>query len=141
MVAIDLRADVLRRLVSKVVTGWTHVIRLEWLFSVGPFYRRDRAQYFPSRDVSADTPAARSQYTAQAYTLIAGGMHALKQNSGQPVVRIPAPGTADEDHNPVRVAPRMLIDLSVSEDRLLKVENISTGIQFSVMNVTNSVAL
>ena len=52
-----------------------------------------------------------------------------------------APGTADQDHNPVRVAPRTLIDLSVSEDRLLKVENISTGIQFSVMNVTNRVAL
>lgn len=56
-------------------------------------------------------------------------------------VRIPAPGTADDDHNPVRVAPRTLIDVSVGEDRLLKVENISIGIQFSVMNVTNRVAL
>jgi hypothetical protein len=56
-------------------------------------------------------------------------------------VRIPAPGTANDDHNPVRVAPRTLIDLSAGEDSLIKVERISIGIQFSVVNVTNRVAL
>ena len=56
-------------------------------------------------------------------------------------VRIPAPGTANDDHNPVRVAPRTLIDLSAGEDRLVKLEKISIGVQFSVMNVTNKVAL
>jgi hypothetical protein len=56
-------------------------------------------------------------------------------------VRIPAPGTANDDHNPVRVAPRTLLDVSVGEDRVLKVEHVTIGIQFSMMNVTNRVAL
>ncbi len=56
-------------------------------------------------------------------------------------VRIPAPGTANDDRNPVRVTPRTLIDVSVGEDRLVRVENVTIGIQFSVMNATNRVAL
>jgi len=56
-------------------------------------------------------------------------------------VRIPPAGTANDDHNPVRVAPRTLLDISVGEDRVVKVENVTVGIQFSVMNVTNRVAL
>jgi hypothetical protein len=56
-------------------------------------------------------------------------------------VRIPAPGTANDDHNPVRVGPRTLIDVSVGEDRVMKVEGFTIGIQFSVMNVTDRVAL
>jgi hypothetical protein len=56
-------------------------------------------------------------------------------------IRIPALGTANEDRNPVRVSARTLIDLSAGEDQLLKVENVTIGVQFSVMNVTNQVAL
>ena len=70
------------------------------------------------------------------------GIHACaKEEFRTTRVRIPGPGTANDDHNPVRVAPRTLIDFSAGEDRLIKVENISIGIQFSVVNVTNKVAL
>lgn len=56
-------------------------------------------------------------------------------------IRIPPLGTANEDRNPVRVSARTLIDFSAGEDQLLQVERVKVGIQFSVVNVTNRIAL
>jgi len=57
-------------------------------------------------------------------------------------VRIPAPGTANDDHNPPRVAPRNLIDIGIGTDNLLRSkEGKRVTLQFTVVNVTNKVAL
>jgi len=56
-------------------------------------------------------------------------------------VRIPAFGTQNDDRNPVRVAPRTLLDFSAGEDELFHVEKAAIGVRFSVMNATNKIAL
>ncbi len=56
-------------------------------------------------------------------------------------IRIPAPGTADPDHNPPRIAPRHLFNLSVGSDNLFRHERLQTSLKVTVVNLTNRVAL
>jgi hypothetical protein len=58
-------------------------------------------------------------------------------------LRIPAAGTEDPDHNPARISPRHLFDISVGTDDLLrrKGERFRTTARFTVTNLTNNVAL
>jgi hypothetical protein len=60
---------------------------------------------------------------------------------GSSLVSIPAPGTENDDHNPPRIAPRNLFDLSVGDDNLFKGEKYKWGVQFTVINLTNNYAL
>jgi hypothetical protein len=41
--------------------GWTHTLNPETLFTINPFLRFDRSQYFPSQNLLADLPATVSQ--------------------------------------------------------------------------------
>jgi hypothetical protein len=56
-------------------------------------------------------------------------------------VRIPADGTANDDTNPPRVAPRSLFDLSVGTDNLFRTERVRTTLRFTVINLTNKETL
>jgi hypothetical protein len=56
-------------------------------------------------------------------------------------IRIPAPGTYDDDRNPVRVTPRTLFDLSAGDDNLWQLEHASVGMHVAVENATGKVAL
>jgi hypothetical protein len=57
------------------------------------------------------------------------------------LVRIPAPGTANDDHNPPRVAPRNLFDMAVGDDNIFHTERIRYRAQITAVNITNKVAL
>lgn len=56
-------------------------------------------------------------------------------------VKIPAPGTENDDHNPPRIAPRNLFDLSVGEDNLFKGDKHKWSIRLSAINLLNKEAL
>ena len=58
-----------------------------------------------------------------------------------PLLRIPAPGTEDDDRNPPRIAPRNLFDMSSGWDNLFHTDRFKTNATFSVTNMTNKVAL
>jgi hypothetical protein len=62
---------------------------------------------------------------------------------GSTLLKIPAPGTEDDDHNPPRVAPRNLFDLSLGDDDLLHfhAERYKVSLRFTVINLTNKKAL
>ena len=62
-------------------------------------------------------------------------------NRGALRVRIPADGTANDDTNPPRIAPRHLFDLSVGTDNLLRTDRTKLTLRFTAMNITNKVAL
>src|SRR6266850_6330576 len=62
-------------------------------------------------------------------------------NRGALRVRIPADGTANDDHNPPRIAPRHLFDLSAGTDNLLRTERTRMTLRFTVLNLTNKEAL
>jgi hypothetical protein len=56
-------------------------------------------------------------------------------------VKIPAPGTENDDHNPPRIAPRNLFDLSVGEDNLFNGDKHKWSLRLSAINVMNKEAL
>ncbi len=62
---------------------------------------------------------------------------------GSKFLSVPAPGTENDDHNPPRVAPRHLFDLSVGDDDLLhfKAERYKVSLRFTVINLTNKESL
>ena len=54
---------------------------------------------------------------------------------------IPADGTANDDHNPPRVAPRHLFDASVGTDNLFRTERVKVTFRLTGINLTNKEAL
>jgi len=56
-------------------------------------------------------------------------------------VKIPASGIEDDDHNPPRIAPRSLFDLSVGQDNLFKGDKYKWSLRLSAINLTNKEAL
>ena len=60
---------------------------------------------------------------------------------GSTLIKIPAPGTENDDHNPPRIAPRNLFDLSLGDDDLFHGDRYKWSVRVTVINVTNKVAL
>ncbi|MGH9680763.1 MAG: TonB-dependent receptor, partial [Candidatus Acidiferrales bacterium] len=60
---------------------------------------------------------------------------------GSTRVVIPAPGTESDDHNPPRIAPRNLFDLSIGDDNLFHADRYKWSLQLTAVNLTNKVAL
>ena len=62
-------------------------------------------------------------------------------NRGALRLRIPAEGTANDDTNPPRIAPRHLFDFGLGTDNLFKTERAKVTLRFTVINLTNKIAL
>jgi hypothetical protein len=60
---------------------------------------------------------------------------------GSIYVKIPAPGKENDDHNPQRIAPRSLFDVSVGDDNLFKGDHYKWSLRLTAINVTNKTAL
>ena len=60
---------------------------------------------------------------------------------GSNLVKIPAAGTEDDDHNPPRIAPRNLFDATVGDDNLFHGDRYKWSLRFTVINLTDKVAL
>ena len=60
---------------------------------------------------------------------------------GSALITLPAPGTANDDHNPPRIAPRHLFDVSVGDDNLFRGDKYKWSLQLTAINVTNKTAL
>ncbi len=62
-----------------------------------------------------------------------------------PLLRLPTPGTENDDKNPPRVAPRTLFDLAAGWDDVLHrfrpSEKVKTNLSITAVNVTNKYAL
>ena len=57
------------------------------------------------------------------------------------LITIPAPNTGDNDHNPQRIAPRSVFDMSVGQDNLFHGDKYKWSLQLTAVNVTNKYAL
>jgi Carboxypeptidase regulatory-like domain len=60
---------------------------------------------------------------------------------GSNLVKIPAPGTENDDHNPPRIAPRNLFDIAVGDDNLFKGDHYKWSLTLTAVNVTNKTTL
>lgn len=57
------------------------------------------------------------------------------------LLRIPAPGTGDNDHNPPRIAPRNLFDVSAGKSNIFRADHYKIDLDLTAVNVTNKYAL
>jgi hypothetical protein len=57
------------------------------------------------------------------------------------LLKIPAPGTGDNDHNPPRIAPRNLFDVSIGRDNLFHANRYKLSFNLTAINITNKYAL
>jgi hypothetical protein len=60
---------------------------------------------------------------------------------GSKLVKIPAPGTENDDHNPPRIASRHLFDIAVGDDNLFKGERYKWSLTVTAINVADKKAL
>jgi hypothetical protein len=60
---------------------------------------------------------------------------------GSIYIKIPAPGKENDDHNPQRIAPRNLFDISVGHDDLFRGDRYKWSLRFTVINLANKTAL
>ena len=78
-----------------------------------------------------------SQFATPANPIAACAFAELRRDPA----RHPAAGTAIDDHNPPRIAPRHLFDLGGGTDNLFHTERVRTTLKMTVTNLTNHVAL
>ncbi len=60
---------------------------------------------------------------------------------GSTLIKIPAAGTEDDDHNPPRTAPRSLYDFAVGHDNIFGGDKYKWSARLTVVNLTNKEAL
>ena len=60
---------------------------------------------------------------------------------GSSLIKVPAPGTENDDHNPPRIASRNLFDLSVGHDNLFHGERYKWSARLTAINIANNYVL
>jgi hypothetical protein len=65
----------------------------------------------------------------------------LASQFGSTLVKIPAPGTEDDDKNPPRIDPRNLFDAAVGDDNIFHGDRYRWSLRFTVINIANKEAL
>src|ERR1035438_3414539 len=61
----------------------------------------------------------------------------LASQFGSNLIKVPAPNTENDDHNPQRIASRSLFDLSLGHDNLFHGDKYKWSAQLTVINLTN----
>jgi hypothetical protein len=57
------------------------------------------------------------------------------------LIKIPAPGAGDNDHNPQRIQPRNLFDASIGKDNLFHADRYKVNLDVTAINLTDKYAL
>jgi outer membrane receptor protein involved in Fe transport len=91
--------------------------------------------------LTADQQQMIGFYCGSQVATISNPITACNSNYGAKLVNIPAAGTENDDKNPARVKPRNLFDLGVGSDDLFHTERVKWTGRFTVLNLTNKVAL
>jgi hypothetical protein len=65
----------------------------------------------------------------------------LASQFGSNLIKVPAPNTENDDHNPPRIASRSLFDASVGDDNLFKGDRYKWSLMLTAINITNKLAL
>ena len=60
---------------------------------------------------------------------------------GSKFLKIPAPGTENDDHNPPRVAARSLFDVAIGDDNLFRGDRYKWSLRLQAINITNKEAV
>jgi Carboxypeptidase regulatory-like domain/TonB-dependent Receptor Plug Domain len=79
-------------------------------------------------------------FTATSTVAIPNG-YCLASEYSSNLVKIPAPGTGDNDHNPPRIQQRNLFDVSLGKDNIFHRDRFKTNLDLTAINVTDKYAL
>ena len=74
-------------------------------------------------------------------TRTAGFQSCLPSQYSSSLVKIPAPGTENDDHNPPRIAPRNLFDATVGKNNIFRADRYKLDLDVTAINLTNKYAL
>ncbi len=74
-------------------------------------------------------------------TLTAPLVSCAPNELSSPLLRLPKPGTENDDRNPPKIAPRNVFDMSAGWDNLFKRDRYKANLSMSVTNLTNKTAL
>ena len=99
-------------------------------------------------DVSGLTPDQQYQaglycggvYATPTTPISSTGLCAASQY-GSSLIKIPAAGAENDDHNPPRIAPRSLFDLAIGDDNLFRGEKRKWSLRLAAVNLANQYAL
>jgi Carboxypeptidase regulatory-like domain len=99
-------------------------------------------------DVSALTPDQQFQAGLYCGTVHATPTTPISPNDlcpaseyGSNLVKIPAAGTENDDHNPPRIQPRNLFDIALGHDNIFNGDKYKWSARIQVVNLTNEYAL
>jgi hypothetical protein len=65
----------------------------------------------------------------------------LASQFGTSLIKVPAPGTENDDKNPPRIASRNLFDISIGHDNLFHGDKYKVSAQLTAINLANNYAL
>ncbi|MGA3088784.1 MAG: carboxypeptidase regulatory-like domain-containing protein [Terriglobales bacterium] len=65
----------------------------------------------------------------------------LASQFGSSLIRVPAIGAENDDHNPPRIASRNLFDASIGDDNLFKGDHYKWSLMLTAINLSNKLAL
>jgi hypothetical protein len=91
--------------------------------------------------LSGDEQQQMGLHCGSVFASVSAPLRSCSAPMGATRIRIPAPGTENDDKNPPRIAVRNTVDLAVGEDSLFHYENQSLGVRAEVVNLTNTSAL
>jgi hypothetical protein len=121
-------------------------IAMNWRYDSGLVASNPNLRDFPTAlgFLDADQQAAIGLFcgpnVATVNQALTTAICAGQTNVGAKLVRL-AGATFDLDHDPSRVAPRNLFDVSVGDDNLFHGDRYKWGLRLTAINVTNKVAL
>ena len=98
--------------------------------------------YATALTFSADQQQQIGLYCGSTFATLASPITSCSSTTrGALRLRIPADGTANDDTNPPRIAPRNLYDLSFGSDNLARTERVKLSGRVTFVNLTNKQAL
>jgi hypothetical protein len=98
--------------------------------------------YAAALALTADQQSAIGLYCGSTYATLSSPILSCASGAqGATRVRIPAPGTENDDKNPPRIAPRNVFDAAIGDDNLFRSDKRKVSMRFTVSNFTDKVAL
>ena len=91
--------------------------------------------------LTADQQLQAGLFCGPVHPTLATPLGTCNSGYGSTLISLPAPGTENDDHNPPRIAPRHLFDVSVGDDNLFHADKYKWSLQVTAINVANKTAL
>ncbi len=91
--------------------------------------------------LTADQQTTIGFHCGSVYATLSSPITSCAGAASATLVKIPAPGTENDDHNPARVSPRNLFDVGAGIDDLFHTERPRFTLRLTVVNLTNKQAL